>query len=604
MEIDYETFFSRSTQDKIVLLEDWIQKCGDLNFNSERSLKGFFRKIIEYETNIYIRKLSIEFLSFLSAIEKIRKSSTIDILLDIEDSDSPQIIVVSLKYLYFFYDDDNEILKKFQDFKELEDGDVSSEAYFRLGLIHLINNNEFSDKISFLKCLESSANFFKAAYLSVENRVDAEYFYEVTNYLISILSEDKTSAESTLKKLINLSFIRSAFSYSNESLKLENKILDVLLNVYRIFENSNNHKNWIDYAKEFGKLSQYHMELLNTSLSSDKIQNQLIESFKKSINSQILENIYINNFAYYTVKINNIQNQYAEDEILSSFLNIVKSSISSNNEKKNEDTQYLSICLQIKEILPYVDTDDLVQKLKDIKDVKDIKDILSLIKSYTEQKYERNMDVYTGDITGQEIYLNMLSSIKQAIPNYSEQKLNTFMRILEETIRYLMLTVKSKRSDDFNYLYIEKHNGKGDKASERDFQDSLYKHFLYSKIAYASEEEINNFADGGRIDIVFKLNNLTFPIELKKTKNPISKVSIREKYLEQLHTYIYSYDQLGIFAVLDLNEKTAPVNDVRELVYLDNIKPLYKVENKYPDFIVVVIIPGNKPLPSDKSTYT
>ncbi|MFA1738973.1 hypothetical protein [Lysinibacillus fusiformis] len=604
MEIDYETFFSRSTQEKIVLLEDWIQKCGNLNFGSERSLKGFFRKIIENETNIYLRKLSIEFLSFLSAIEKIRKSSTIDILLDIEDSDSPQIIVVSLKYLYFFYDDDKEILKKFQDFKESADGDVSSEAYFRLGLIQLINNNEFSDNISFLKCLENSANFFKAAYLSVENRVDAEYFYEVTNYLIAILSEDKTAAESTLKKLINLSFIRSAFSYSNESLKLENKILDVLLNVYRIFENSNNHKNWINYAKEFSKLSQYHLELLNTSLSSDKIQNQLIESFKKSINSQILENIYLNNFAYYTVKINNIQNQYAEDETLNSFLNIVKSSISSNNEKKNEDTQYLSICLQIKEILPDVDTNDLVRKLKDIKDVKDIKEILNLIKSYTEQKYERNMDVYTGDITGQEIYLNMLSSIKHAIPNYSDQKLNTFMRVLEETIRYLMLTVKSKRSDDFNYLYIEKHNGKGDKATERDFQDSLYKHFLYSKIAYASEEEINNFADGGRIDIVFKLNNLTFPIELKKTKNPISKDSIREKYLEQLHTYIYSYDQLGIFAVLDLNEKTAPVNDVRDLVYLDNIKPLYKVENKYPDFIVVVIIPGNKPLPSDKSTYT
>ena len=67
------------------------------------------------------------------------------------------------------------------------------------------------------------------------------------------------------------------------------------------------------------------------------------------------------------------------------------------------------------------------------------------------------------------------------------------------------------------------------KASERDFQDTLYKHFLYSKIAYASEEEINNFADGGRIDIVFKLNNLTFPLELKKTKNLISKDSIREK---------------------------------------------------------------------------
>jgi hypothetical protein len=260
--------------------------------------------------------------------------------------------------------------------------------------------------------------------------------------------------------------------------------------------------------------------------------------------------------------------------------------------------------LQIKEILPDVETEELVSKLKNIQDVNDVKEVLSLIKTYTEKKYERNIDVYTGDTTGEEIYLEMLSSIKTAIPHYSEQKLNIFMRILEETIRYLMLTVKSKRTEDFNFLYLEKHGGKGNKASERDFQDSLYKHYLYSKIAYVAEEEISNFADGGRIDIVFKLNKFTFPVELKKTKNQISRDSVREKYLEQLHTYIYSYDQLGIFVVLDLNEKSAPVNDVRELVYLDNIQPLYELGNKYPDFIVVVIVPGNKPLPSDKSTYT
>lgn len=603
MEMDYKTFSTKSTKDKIVLLEDWMQEWDKLNFDSEKKVKGFLREIIEKDSNIYLRKLSIEILSFLTAIEKIRKSSTIDILLDIEDSDAPQIIVPSLKYLYFFYDNNEDILKRLQDFKESINADVSSEAYFRLGLIRLLNSSEFSNNVHFLNCLEQSAKLFKAAYGIVENRVDAEYFYEVTNYLISVMSVDKISAESALEKLTNLSFVRSAFSYRRESLNLENKIHDVLLKVYRIFESSNSHDDWIDYASEFSKLAQYHLEFLNISLSENEVQHHLIENFKKSIDSQIFENMYIKNFAYYETKINNIKNRYPDDEVLNTFLDIVKSAIS-KNEKKNDDSQYLNVCLQIKEILPDVEISELVSKLQNIQDVNDIKEILGLIKNYTEHKYERNIDIYTGDPTGEEIYFNMLSSIKSVIPCYNERKLNIFMRILEETIRYLILTVKSKRTDDFNFLYLEKHGGKGDKASERDFQDSLYKHFLYSKIAYIMEEEISNFADGGRIDIVFKLNKFTFPVELKKTKNPISKDSIREKYLEQLHTYIYSYDQLGIFVVLDLNEKAAPVNDVRELVYLDNIKPLYEVENKYPDYIVVVIVPGNKPLPSDKSTYT
>jgi hypothetical protein len=339
MKMDYKTFSTKSTKDKVVLLEDWMQKCDELNFESEKSVKGFFREIIENESNIYLRKLSIEILSFLTAIEKIRKSSTIDILLDIEGSDAPQIIVSSLKYLYVFYDNNEDILKRLEDFKESIDADISSEAYFRLGLIQLLNNNGFSNNINFLNCLEQSAKLFKAAYGSVENRVDAEYFYEVTIYLIAVMSVDKTNAESALKKLTNLSFVRSAFSYSKESLNLENKIHDVLLKVYRIFENSNNHDNWIDYASEFSRLAQYHLEFLNISLSYNNLQHQLIENFKKIIDSQILENMYIKNFAYYETKINNIKYQYPEDKTLNTFLDIVKSSIS-NNKKK---TMILSI---------------------------------------------------------------------------------------------------------------------------------------------------------------------------------------------------------------------------------------------------------------------
>ncbi|PLR99047.1 hypothetical protein CVD19_02985 [Bacillus sp. T33-2] len=190
------------------------------------------------------------------------------------------------------------------------------------------------------------------------------------------------------------------------------------------------------------------------------------------------------------------------------------------------------------------------------------------------------------------------------LPNYKGEKLQVFLQIMEEIIRYLVLTVRYKRDDMFGFLYTEERGGKGNKASEQDLQDSLLKHFHYSGIAYGATEEVNNFADGGRIDIVYSINNYTFPIELKKTKQKITDESIKQKYLEQVHSYVYSYQQLGIFVLLDLNEKDKPVNDVRDLVYLDHLEPLYELKNQYPDYIAVVIIPGNKPLPSDKSTYS
>lgn len=271
--------------------------------------------------------------------------------------------------------------------------------------------------------------------------------------------------------------------------------------------------------------------------------------------------------------------------------------------KKKESTDILEMCIRLKEIIGDVSNEELLKKLENLDDISNVQDVLDIVREYVEIKHEDNFDVITGDHTGQEIYLNIKKEIEEKLPRYSKKKLNAFLRILEETIRYLVLSIKSKRNNKFKYLYTQKNDGLGDSASERDFQDSLFEHFMYSNIAYGADEEIINFADGGRIDIVFNIQDDKFPIELKKTKEAISKEAIREKYLEQIHTYIYGYNQLGIFAVLDLTEKVAPVNDVRNLVYLDHIRPLYDLEDKYPDYIVVIIIPGNKPLPSEKSTY-
>lgn len=602
MDLDYKEFEKLSSIDKLCFLEDWIDNPPKLESIPEKNTRQLLRNIIENEEDIYLKKLSIEILSFLSVANVIKKSSVISILLELEN-ENPIVEVIGLKYLYYFYDNNEEVREKYNECINSEHGDICSEAYYRLGLIEFLNNSSFEDKLSYYNCIDKSSNLFKSAFEIAENREDAHYFYEVTNFIKGILSNDSSKCESIYKEIYHISYMRKQFTYNSKHLLLEDKIQSILTNVYRIYRSSDSHEEWIDYQKEFKELAKFYFELLNISLIEEDIQQKLIENFKESISNNILNELFIQNFSFYTKKIENIQSKYHEDTTLNEFLNIILNSIQ-KVEKKNEVQDKLTICIKIREIVKDVTVDEILKILEDLDDITNVKSILDIVQKYVENKNYKSFDIITGDHAGQEIYFNIKKEIEDKISNYDKDKLNVFLRILEETIRYLVLSIKSKRNDKFSFLYTTDKGGLGNTATERDFQNSLYDHYLYSNIAYGAIEEVNNFADGGRIDIVFNLNEYKFPIELKRTKVNISKESIREKYLEQIQSYVYGYNQLGIFAVLDLNEKISPVNDIRELVYLDNLKPLYELDNKYPDYIVVVIIPGNKPLPSDKSTYS
>jgi hypothetical protein len=78
-------------------------------------------------------------------------------------------------------------------------------------------------------------------------------------------------------------------------------------------------------------------------------------------------------------------------------------------------------------------------------------------------------------------------------------------------------------------------------------------------------------------------------------------------YLGQAQTYCYPHDQLGLFVLLDNSSKAdklqSPINDIRELFNIQNMKPYYELEQTAPNYVVSVIIPGNKITPSRRSKY-
>ena len=157
----------------------------------------------------------------------------------------------------------------------------------------------------------------------------------------------------------------------------------------------------------------------------------------------------------------------------------------------------------------------------------------------------------------------------------------------------------------FSFLYSKSEkNGKGQDAVEQDLQDSMLFFFEHSKIADGLGHEQSKFVDGGRVDILYKKDIITIPIELKRSLMRPNESTLEENYLAQAQTYTSGYDQLGIFVLLELSdkEKEAPAN-FKDWFKIHHLKPSTNLTVNFPDFVVSAVIPGNRTGPSSKSTY-
>ena len=108
------------------------------------------------------------------------------------------------------------------------------------------------------------------------------------------------------------------------------------------------------------------------------------------------------------------------------------------------------------------------------------------------------------------------------------------------------------------------------------------------------------------MDILFISDIAKFPIELKKTNTKPTTDNIRKYYLSQAQSYAATLDKLGVFILLDnsskKNEIQSPTNDLRDLFKIESLEPYYN-ENPTTNYLVTVIIPGNKITPSQRSKY-
>lgn len=548
---------------------------------------------IKKSSNLYVKRSSFKLICDLTLIGKIpNRLSTAGLVNDFILGDNNLLKTIGLKYLPYFPEvftfDIVEVLK---DLSDNEDGEISSQALVCLGLHSLSLNLNRTDEINLVSIIQTSKRYFVAAIDAVENRDDAEYYILLIGWIEAVISNDSILIKDRLELLEKSLLIRNL--YERDGLELDFLIFQLIAKIKISFDISSKSEEWIDFRPNIQALMTVRSEidkLNNLSIKTKGIINQLSQGVFENLQKLI----YSLHLSGERKRLNFLK--VSSDLELANFIEKIIDYFP-NTVDENPENYELLITLQ-----QSLGTEEGVRIYKKIKSKE-----VSIEKALFELLNDNNnnqLPFKTGSIHGQEILNDLKSKIDKFLPNYNLEKRTAFLNVLEEVIRYTRSTLVNNDKKRFLFLYSKSEKGKGQESSEQDLQDSMLSYFEHSKIADGLEHEKSKFVDGGRVDILYKKDVITIPIELKKSIIRPDETILEQNYLAQAQTYTSGYDQLGIFVLLELSDKSKePPANFKDWFKIHHLLPSSNLMIDFPDYIVSVVIPGNRTGPSAKSTY-
>lgn len=596
--INYTSYHTMSEPEKVELFDGGVSIS---MFESAKLKRKFLQEVVENNGNNFLRKKALESLALMCIFGETKNSNTaLSVLLDIEEDDDPFVLITKIKFLYLLNEklelDDENIINQVSAFRLHENSDVAAESYYYTGLNEFIKANTAVSRLDYFSKIRSAYDCFKAADYVSENRLDAKLLMEICDLVCLSESSDNNLKTICLSRIKSLLVERKLSCVYHGIPDFELWIYRVVSKIYDIVCCKS--CEWLDIKDELNTICCLHYTVTDMELLGDR--SSLKNKITGSLSEFILEPFYKKSLNQYLFAIKRLSREIQDKENLSQFCNFLINIIENEGSKKKSDID-LDVVIQIAGIFPQIDTEKLKIDIQGI-DLKDSTAVTRLIGSYISQ-YSNHPTSATGTPVGDEIFSSLTKKLQVLVPDYARIKFIEFEMVLSDVIRYTVLASAQKSSGAgfFKFLF-----DKG--AMESDLQDSMCVYLeMNSDVGSRYKKEVTEVADGGRVDILYKSNNITIPIELKKTDLKPTVTSIAENYLGQAQTYCYPYDRLGLFVLLDNSckgdELYSPINDIRELFDIQHMKPYYDLDNKYPDYIVTVIVPGNKMTPSSRSTY-
>lgn len=522
------------------------------------------------------------------------KFKTLGLLDDFLKDEHVELITIGLKYLPYFPEmltsETEELVKTFSDH---ENGEISSQSYLCLGLGMMSENISGNDISQLIQNIEKAKRYFKAAFDSVENRDDADYYIMLLEWISAVLSNDSKESDNMMEALQNSLMLRNL--YDRDGLELDFLLFNMISKIKSSYDILHVSGEWIDFMANVRTLMAFNseIEIFRSFQGSSK---GLMKSIANNIFGNLENHLYNAHLQAEKKRLNVLKSIDQPDLI--EFIEKILSFFPDTNDPNPENYDLLISLQQNFEeegVAAY-------QKIrnKDVTLEKAVSDLLA-------KNYKNKLPFKTGSIEGSQVFLDLTSQIDTLLPDYNNEKRTAFLNILEEVIRYTRLTLSGNDKSRFSFLYSKSESngkGKGQDAVEQDLQDSMLFFLEHSKIADGLDHEKSKFVDGGRVDILYKKDVITVPIELKRSLLRQDEKVLEENYLAQAQTYTSGYDQLGIFILLELSskEKEAPPN-FKDWFKIHHLKPSTDMTLNYPDYVISVVIPGNRTGPSTKSTY-
>ncbi len=574
------------------------------NFHERIDIDLFEGKVIEdflfgvaNTGDIYIKRAAIILLGDLYIMDKATNIYRfLGLLKEVIDKENDSFLVAtSLRYFILVspsYDD--KIIGLLKDLTDNDNADIASESFYSLGIIELAEIDNQSSIEGFINALQHAKKYFLEAAAVVENRTDALFISAVISFLEATISNDIAQASEKLQRVKEIFIARQIYELEVVYVEFDFMFYRIIEKIAAILNRLSKTGEWIEYKTELLQIIRINKQI--EKLKSTEGKNAIV--YNKVYNSAM---VHVLDIAYginlkndkRRIEIINIEGYNTELIDFSNYL----LTLLPNTGKGIDDMQLFATLISI------YGKDGALELYNKIKD--DPSKIVEAIQNAQKSNETSISHFVTGSLNGHNIYHSLKLSLKEKLPSYPIDKFETFFAVVEELIRYVLMSISGSSKSDFLFLYSSEEGGKGQLAIENDLQDHLFNKLKFTKLAYGFEHEKAKFVDGGRVDIVFKTDLITIPIELKKSSNQVTIQRIESDYMAQAQTYVSGHDQIGIFVLLDLSDNPSQVNpNIKDLFNIHHLAPSSGLTIGHPDYVISIVIPGNKRLPSSKSKYT
>ena len=564
----------------------------------EKGIRRFLENVYESDDSTYTKLKAIEWYSELTLGRVIPTRAASTFLFDVDNPET-YIQIAKLKYLFLLFGDDPDVYNVLVIASDNEDVEIASEAYYRRGLLHLLYRAGQSDEIGFLNEIEQARNLFNHAADIIQNRVDALFFSLVTQCIEELLAVEQEAYQGTFQALDALLRERIIWSRKRTGDLLEWHIYRSLCSMRAVAEHSSKPSRWLEWRNDFSLLAKHANDAVVLHSLSRQLQ-RTYEQFTSTLVPFLLEEYYVNNLSAFT-------NQLAEllvtlsnsDPELSRFLTTISATIEVKKQKKSLDPS-ISLLSEFRLACPEVSIEQILADFGQIRYSVDSDEAayFKLALRYKRKDSSANRTLMqTGSPAGDDALSIISARIQRKLPSYPELSKSIFLDILRDLINFAH---NAETGDRQWYSIYYDSSIKEEKA----FQKDLYNRLKTTARAFNYRMEMSNMGSGGRMDIVYEENQTLFSIEVKRESNPSSWEEIERDYVPQAQMYTTPYNQLGFLVIFELSSKTdGPLPDIRDRVAILHHKPVYALAGQYPDYVVAIIVPANRVVPSALTTY-